>query len=111
MHIAPPGDFIALGKQGKSDSDSQRISQPSSKKLLAPAPLGKREASPSTSLLSGGSLVKRPKVAAQGHSQTFTPLGRTAESDKRLSPAPGNNSQIDDLAVDSMNISFCELLV
>ncbi|VDI74206.1 integrator complex subunit 1 [Mytilus galloprovincialis] len=97
VHIAPPGDFIALGK-GKSpaDSDLPRL-QSSSKK-----PEKKREGAPG---ISGAPPVKKPKILS--HGQTFTPLGRT-DTDRRSSPAPSSVSQYDELAVEVDGVELLE---
>lgn len=91
-HIAPPGDFIALGKHnkpGSSDADSAKV--PTPKKLGVPS--GKRDASG----LGGSGLVKKPKLIGQ----TFTPLGRS-DVERRSSPAPSqaSMSQYEELAID-----------
>ncbi|XP_076072548.1 integrator complex subunit 1-like isoform X1 [Mytilus galloprovincialis] len=97
VHIAPPGDFIALGK-GKSpaDSDLPRL-QSSSKK-----PEKKREGAPG---ISGAPPVKKPKILS--HGQTFTPLGRT-DTDRRSSPAPSSVSQYEELAVEVDGVELLE---
>ncbi|CAG2249830.1 INTS1 [Mytilus edulis] len=97
VHIAPPGDFIALGK-GKSpaDSDLPRL-QSSSKK-----PEKKREGAPG---ISGAPPVKKPKILS--HGQTFTPLGRT-DTDRRSSPAPSSVSQYEELAVEVEGVELLE---
>ncbi|XP_061168184.1 integrator complex subunit 1-like [Saccostrea echinata] len=91
-HIAPPGDFIALGKHNKSgstDGDSAKGSTP--KKLGVPS--GKREAS---SIGSSG-IVKKPKLIGQ----TFTPLGRSdVERKSSPAPTPPSISQYEELAID-----------
>ncbi|KAK3090472.1 hypothetical protein FSP39_012133, partial [Pinctada imbricata] len=99
VHIAPPGDFIALGKQSKQDSDSSKLAQLSQKKLGSG--LDRKRDAPSAPI--PGALVKRPKIVPQG--QTFTPLGR-AETERRASPAPTTLSQFEELAieVDSHNL-------
>ncbi|XP_022317209.2 integrator complex subunit 1-like [Crassostrea virginica] len=89
-HIAPPGDFIALGKHskpGSSDGDSTKV--PTPKKLGVPS--GKREAS------GASGLAKKPKLMGQ----TFTPLGRS-DVERRSSPAPtpASLSQYEELAID-----------
>lgn len=93
-HIAPPGDFIALGKHnkpGSSDADSAKV--PTPKKLGVPS--GKRDASG----LGGSGLVKKPKLIGQ----TFTPLGRS-DVERRSSPAPSQASisQYEELAIDGL---------
>ena len=91
-HIAPPGDFIALGKHskpGSSDGDSTKV--PTPKKLGVPS--GKREAS------GASGLAKKPKLMGQ----TFTPLGRS-DVERRSSPAPtpASLSQYEELAIDGL---------
>ena len=99
MHIAPPGDFIALGKQTKSqDSDSSKLAQLSQKKLGSG--LDRKRDAPSAPI--PGALVKRPKIVPQG--QTFTPLGRT-ETERRASPAPTTLSQFEELAIEGLSFS------
>ncbi|XP_060071544.1 integrator complex subunit 1-like [Ylistrum balloti] len=98
VHIAPPGDFIALGKSKSSSASDLDVSrgvpsQVSSKKLLPSSSERKREAPPSS--ISG--IAKRPKII-QG--QTFTPLGRSSDADRRSSPAPNTSSQLDEVAID-----------
>ncbi|OWF40859.1 integrator complex subunit 1-like [Mizuhopecten yessoensis] len=98
VHIAPPGDFIALGKSKPSSVSELDVprgvpSQVSSKKLLSSSGERKREA-PSSSI---SGIAKRPKLI-QG--QTFTPLGRSSDADRRSSPAPNTSSQLDEVAID-----------
>lgn len=97
VHIAPPGDFIALGKQSKSsaDSDLPRI-QSSNKK-----PEKKREGTP---VISGAPPVKKPKILSQ--TQTFTPLGRT-DTERKSSPPP-TVSQYEELAVEVEGVDLLE---
>ena len=95
-HIAPPGDFIALGKHskpGSSDGDSTKV--PTPKKLGVPS--GKREAS------GASGLAKKPKLMGQ----TFTPLGRS-DVERRSSPAPtpASLSQYEELAIDGLYECF-----
>ncbi|XP_033752257.1 integrator complex subunit 1-like [Pecten maximus] len=102
VHIAPPGDFIALGKSKSSASelDVPRVpSQVSSKKLL---PTERKREAPPTSI---SGIAKRPKLI-QG--QTFTPLGRSSDADRRTSPAPNASSQLDEVAVDIDPLTLME---
>lgn len=79
--LPPPGDFIALGKQTKSSSDSDlRVtSGASGKKHVASLPSADRKRDSSTSVTV--SLAKRPKILGG----TFT-LGRPSELEKKSSP-------------------------
>jgi len=70
-----------LGSKSKSGSDSDVKQSSSGRKLPSAAGISlKREAA---SVPSGiGLVLKKPRLA----SQTFTPLGRAIESDRRASP-------------------------
>jgi hypothetical protein len=93
-HIAPPGDFIALGKHSKSSSSDADLGKTHPPKKLG-VPPGKREA-PS---IGGSSLVKKPKLIGQ----TFTPLGRS-DVERKSSPAPTPvpTSQYEELAIEGL---------
>ncbi|XP_056018068.1 integrator complex subunit 1-like isoform X2 [Ostrea edulis] len=91
-HIAPPGDFIALGKHSKSSSSDVDLGKALTPKKLG-VPPGKREASG----MGGSSLVKKPKLIGQ----TFTPLGRSdVERKSSPAPTPAPTSQYEELAID-----------
>ncbi|KAL5020745.1 hypothetical protein ScPMuIL_002172, partial [Solemya velum] len=85
VHAPPPGDLFALGKQGRSssttDSDVSKINTSGQKKL---PPLAERKREAPVPAVSGLA-SKKPKLLVQG--QTFTPLGRPSETERRVSPA------------------------
>ncbi|XP_029649485.1 integrator complex subunit 1 isoform X1 [Octopus sinensis] len=77
--LPPPGDFIALGKQSKSSSETElRVcSSSAGKKSSLSNPDRKREPGPAVPV----SLAKKPKLLGA----TFTPLGRPSDLDKKTS--------------------------
>ncbi|KAK3607441.1 hypothetical protein CHS0354_035142 [Potamilus streckersoni] len=104
--LPPPGDFIALGKQARSGSDPnlQKLGTTSSEKKLPTAGI-KRE---SSSILSASLAPKKPKLQTQG--QTFTPLGRPGETERRASPAPSVNFLFEESAVEVDPVDILEEL-
>ncbi|XP_064607195.1 integrator complex subunit 1-like [Liolophura sinensis] len=108
----PPGDFIALGKsqaRSGSESDLRHSGAPSAQPLGRKAPLllgdRKREA-PGTSGL--GLAPKRPKLLGQG--QTFTPLGRSSEVERRGSPSL-QTLQFEESAIDVEPLTFLDQIL
>ncbi|KAL3877747.1 hypothetical protein ACJMK2_035409 [Sinanodonta woodiana] len=104
--LPPPGDFIALGKQARSGSDPnlQKLGTTSGEKKLSAAGI-KRE---SSIILNSSLAPKKPKLQTQG--QTFTPLGRPGETERRASPAPNANFLFEESAIEVDPIDILEEL-
>lgn len=95
--IPPPGDLFALGSRSGSDSNIPQKLGGASTSVEKKLALGKRE---STSLLTPAAAIKKPKILSQ--TQTFTPLGRPADTERRLSPAPAVSSLFEEAAIEGM---------